>query len=232
MLLILAAISIMMLVGQNGILNRASESREKTGRIQIIEIVRIDIMDKQTQNNGSITEEELTKILTSDEYNTSGTLSDEGEETVLDKTLTSKDGKYEIPVREIWNGVFQEDNKIITFTFFGKETSCVKGTKWIDWLRYVNSSEEAMSSLSSYGQDFLEYLFKKIEWDYEGPIGFGSYQEHVYLTLEGKFVEFYDLIVERRCIHRNNSVKINIYLIFHILYKRIFPVNTTLRLVK
>ncbi|MBR1540764.1 MAG: hypothetical protein IJ629_06410, partial [Clostridia bacterium] len=92
-LLILAGVSIAMITGENGILKRAAEAKEKSERLEIIETAQIDIAGKQIQNDGSLSEEELVEILTSSEYNTKGTLSDNGEESVLDKILTSSDGQ-------------------------------------------------------------------------------------------------------------------------------------------
>ena len=55
-------------------------------------------------NNGKITEKELVKTLS--EY---GTLSEEGEETIFEKTLITNDKKYEIKVFDIWNGKIAEE---------------------------------------------------------------------------------------------------------------------------
>ena len=53
---------------------------------------------------GKFTEKELVEIL-----NKYGTLSNNEEESILDKTLTSKDKKHEIKVREIWNEPFKKE---------------------------------------------------------------------------------------------------------------------------
>lgn len=103
-LLILAGISISMLSGDNGILQRVTQSKEKTERVEIIENAKMDILGKQTENSGDITENELKEILI--KY---GALS-EVEENILDKTLTTTKGKYEIAVKEIYNGVLKAPN--------------------------------------------------------------------------------------------------------------------------
>lgn len=104
-LLILAGISIQMLTGDNGILKRAAESKEETEIEQIVENARIDIINTQlSKQSGVITDNELEEILTS-KY---GTLSTE-EENIVDKTLTTTDGKYKIPVSRIYDGVFLDD---------------------------------------------------------------------------------------------------------------------------
>ena len=53
LLLILAGVSITMLTGKNGILNKAMEAKEETGKAQIIEQAKTDIMEKQSKNSDS-----------------------------------------------------------------------------------------------------------------------------------------------------------------------------------
>ena len=62
-LLILAGISINALAGRNGLLNRAVESKEKTGIAQTEESIKIAIMDAATEGLGTLTEENLEKAL-------------------------------------------------------------------------------------------------------------------------------------------------------------------------
>ena len=62
-LLILAGISIMMLTGQNGILNRASEAKENTGTSQTEELVKLSVTDALTQGLGSLTDTNLKAAL-------------------------------------------------------------------------------------------------------------------------------------------------------------------------
>ena len=64
----------------------------------------MDILGVQAENHGTLSEDELEEILTSSNYNTQGTLSNTGEQSILEKILTSKDEKYEIIVSEIYNG--------------------------------------------------------------------------------------------------------------------------------
>ena len=98
-LLILAGISIMMLSGNNGILNRAGEAKKRTDEEQIIEEARMDILSTQTAKlSDKITQRDLKSILS--KY---GTLSIE-EENILDKKITTFDENYVIPVSKIYNG--------------------------------------------------------------------------------------------------------------------------------
>ena len=99
-LLILAGISISMLTGENGILKKATESKEKTEKADIIEQIQIEIIAVQGNNlNSEISESELKEILES--Y---GTLSGEEDVDLLDQTLTTNKNGYEIKVSDIWSG--------------------------------------------------------------------------------------------------------------------------------
>ena len=62
-LLILAGISISMLTGQNGILNRASEAKQNTGTAQTEELVKLSVTDALTQGLGSLTDANLKTAL-------------------------------------------------------------------------------------------------------------------------------------------------------------------------
>ena len=64
-LLILAGISISMLTGQNGILNRAQEAKEKTQVANEKEAINIAAMEALTDGKGTITKENLTKAMKS-----------------------------------------------------------------------------------------------------------------------------------------------------------------------
>ena len=88
---------------KTGILTRAADSKEKTEIADIKEELQRKILEGQVANLGNITEAELEAILTS-----KGTLSDETD--ILDRTLTTTKGSYEIPVRDIWNGTLSGSN--------------------------------------------------------------------------------------------------------------------------
>ena len=64
-LLILAGISISMLTGQNGILNRAQEAKEKTQVANEKEAIGLATMDALTEGKGTISKEILTKTMKS-----------------------------------------------------------------------------------------------------------------------------------------------------------------------
>ena len=95
-LLILAGISINMLTGENGILNRAAEAKEKTGVAQTEETVKLSVTDALTRGTGSLTDENLKAALNSNigagKYEISGdatsgwTVTVNGKEYKIDST--------------------------------------------------------------------------------------------------------------------------------------------------
>ena len=123
-LIILAGVSINMLVGENGIITQAQTAKEENGRTEIIEKIQLEIADKQTENLGTINEEEFYEIL--GKY---GTVS--ADET----TLTTTEGSYEIAIADIYSGklvsVERKSNNFVDLstlkygiaTYDGKESS-------------------------------------------------------------------------------------------------------------
>ena len=110
-LLILAGVTIATLMGDNGLINRAKEAKIKTEIASIIEQIQTDILGKQAENEGNISDDSLKEIL--EKY---GTLSEE-EEKLIDKTLTTTNGNYKIKVSDIFNGTTVDDvPKDPTFT--------------------------------------------------------------------------------------------------------------------
>ena len=166
-LLILVAISIATLTGENGILTKAGTAKTDTKRAEIIENARIDILAKQAENLGSLTEEELAEILTT-KY---GTLSDNEEESILDKILTSKDGEHEIQVKEIWNGEFYKESvKLINFTINGISFTANEGETWKQWLdRKYNPDSRTMEGMDAIMSDTFITMrdYGSNEWNSE-----------------------------------------------------------------
>ena len=107
-LLILAGITIASLSGDNGILTRAKEARDKTQISSIIESAKMDILEEQVKNDGEITESELQKVFSKYFENIPADLPDNFTET----TVHTKDeyGDYDIKVSDIWNGKFGEED--------------------------------------------------------------------------------------------------------------------------
>src|SRR5699024_1606812 len=95
-LLILAGITIASLSGDNGILTRAKEARDKTQIGSIIESAKMDILEEQVKNDGEIIESELQKVFSKYFENIPADLPDNFTET----TVHTKDeyGDYYIKV--------------------------------------------------------------------------------------------------------------------------------------
>lgn len=119
-LLILAGVSISMIAGENGILQKATEAKTNTEKAQIIENAQMDISGQQADNNGSnITKEQLVTILNKYFQDTeASSIPDEvSSEQGHDYELTTKDNQYIIKLSEIYRGKFsaEESEDIITF---------------------------------------------------------------------------------------------------------------------
>ena len=100
-LLILAGVTISTLTGNNGLIEKAKESKTKAEIAKVKEEIQTDILGKEVENKGNISEDNLKEIL--ERY---GTLSEE--EKLIDKTLKTKEN-YEIKVSDILNEIAKED---------------------------------------------------------------------------------------------------------------------------
>ena len=108
-LLILAGISIAMLSGDNGILQKATDGKTNSEIKGIIEQARIDVLGQQAENKGTnITKEQLIAILNKYFETVEDTdIPDEvSSEQGQDYELTTKDDKYTIMLSEIFKGKF------------------------------------------------------------------------------------------------------------------------------
>ena len=104
-LLILAGVTIATLTGDNGILAQASRAKQESQKASIIEQIRLDIMEKQTENEGIIYDEDFYQIL--ENY---GSISND------ETTLTTTKGNYKILISDIYSGKLQKnwENKVIS----------------------------------------------------------------------------------------------------------------------
>jgi len=105
-MLILAAISISMLTGDNSILKRATDSKKNTEESQITEEAKIDILAKITDNEGKAISKKQLKDVLKNYFN-----EEEIEKLVIpddlssaNDELTTKDEKYKIKLSDIYNG--------------------------------------------------------------------------------------------------------------------------------
>ena len=68
-LLILAGVTLNMVIGENGILEKANISKEETNKSQALEELRIKVLDIQTEKNGQATLKDIIEeLLKFDEY--------------------------------------------------------------------------------------------------------------------------------------------------------------------
>ncbi len=130
-LLILAGISITMLTGQNGILNRAGEAKTTNGTAQGEELIKVSVMDALTRGTGELTDENLRKALSSN-------LGTEGKDYEI---VGSEDCGWTVTIKEN-----EKDYKISSTGKIG-EIEKVEGSK-TDWeiegnavVKYLGSSE-------------------------------------------------------------------------------------------
>lgn len=133
-LIILAGISINLVLGENGIITRAKEAKKVQEIVQIKEEIGLEIATKETEKlskGNSITKTELKTILS--EY---GTINYEENETTI-KSITTTEGNYEIPFKDIYTGTLkiaasdiEADASYIGkyVNYGGQET--YKGVKW------------------------------------------------------------------------------------------------------
>ena len=102
-LLILSGISIAMLTGDNGILNKAAEAKVQTEIATLIERVRLDIFEKQMIGSGEISNLDLQKILDTYFLGVPSELPETATELEAIE-LISRDGGYKIKIGEIYKG--------------------------------------------------------------------------------------------------------------------------------
>ena len=109
-LLILAGISISMLTGQNGILNRASQAKSKNGIAQNGGLVKLSAMDALAQGLGTITDANLKTALNNNigegKYEITG-------DATNGWTVTVDGEDYRVEATEIadWNKILEDANK-------------------------------------------------------------------------------------------------------------------------
>lgn len=96
-MLILAGVVITLTIGENGLFKIAKQAGKDYKISAIKEQIITDVYDKQAQNEGDISEDNLKEIL--ERY---GKLSEE--ENLMDKTLTTRKGNHKIKVSDIFNG--------------------------------------------------------------------------------------------------------------------------------
>ncbi len=93
--IIILAAAVILTLGDNNPIDKAKEARRISDIANIKEEIQMDVLGKQLENIGDISDATLQEIL--ENY---GTLSEE--ENLMDKTLTTTKGSYEIKVSDIF----------------------------------------------------------------------------------------------------------------------------------
>ena len=104
---------------------QASREKQESEKASIIEQIRLDIMEKQTENDGTIYEDDFYQIL-----GNYGSISDD------ETTLTTTKGNYEILISDIYSG---EITSSLVTTPIGSWDYTISGTNVI-LNRYIRSS--------------------------------------------------------------------------------------------
>ena len=94
-LLILAAVTISALTGDNGILKNAASAKQETEKTEILEQIRLDIYDAMIENGGIAPDENQIETIADNYGDIEGTIFE-------DKVLLTDKGNYEIKLSEIW----------------------------------------------------------------------------------------------------------------------------------
>lgn len=143
-LLILAGISISMLTGENGIINKSKEAQEVNEKESIIENIKLDISGIQLDNLGCINEDEFFEILR--RY---GTISND------EKTLITSKGNYIIKISDIYNGYIESP---LTTTRIESWEYTISGTDII-LTRYIGNDSKILVP-STFSIDGISYNTK------------------------------------------------------------------------
>ena len=102
-LLILAGISISMLSGNNGVLQRATTAKENTERVEIVENAKMDVLSEITENKGNdITEQQFISVL--NKYFNNEDVPNSLPNDLNTLEMRTKNNKYKIYASEIYNG--------------------------------------------------------------------------------------------------------------------------------
>ena len=206
-LLILVGISISMLTGQNGILNRASEAKSKNGTAQNGDLVKLSTMDALSQGLGTITDANLKTALNNNigegKYEITGdatngwTVTVDGQDYRVEATgIVNENGSSTGSVN--WNKILEDANKNpesmkhkeqVKSSFIGIGTD----GKPVNMDLWKPSKKED----GTWGIFSCESAYAR-EYAYDGGIDddgkiVGKIPQYIYNGEEGKFTEVTDL---------------------------------------
>ena len=135
-----------MLSGDNGVLQRATDAKEKTERATIIETAKTDILGQIAENKGTnITKGQLAEILNTYFKPTDTTaIPDEvSDESGHDIKLTTIDDKYNINLSQIYTGSFEVEHA--KWTYNHNTQTVTNGTLTLNIGDYVNDTENTIT---------------------------------------------------------------------------------------
>lgn len=160
-LIILTGVSINLVFGQYGIVNRTKEAKKQT-EIEIIkEEIKIEILEKKVENNRDISDDTLKEIL--EKY---GVLSKE--EELIDKTLTTTKGNYEIKVSDILKEIIKEEIPIESIEVTPKEGIIQVGERKILTVKVLPNNATNKKITWKINEDSDIFLIEKSEEIREG----------------------------------------------------------------
>ena len=162
-LLILAGISISMLSGENGILQKATDAKEKTERQSIVEQARTDVLGYQAENKGTDLQKSQLQSILETYFKDVPDLTDMENTDILNTELETlaRYGTHNITVKEIFNGTLFGGNSVKTSTadeINAKIGTVVNGysAKNLEWqVFYADESETFLISKSLEKLDWL-----------------------------------------------------------------------------
>lgn len=105
-LLILAAVSINLILGENGMIARSKEAKEQYEIADIVEKIKSDLMFEQINNEGNVSNDALKTILK--KY---GTINYETDGKTI-KSITTTQGNHEILASDIWSENASEETVV------------------------------------------------------------------------------------------------------------------------
>ena len=162
-----------MLSGDNGILQRATQSKEKTERAEIIESAQLDVLAEITDNKGeNITKQQLASVLNNYFKPTETTSIPDEISSTRDVDLKTIDDKYTVKLSEIYMGKLKGDDASVRISFSIKNEvnstvegtfplSCIEGTTWKQWAEstsnpmYMNTANQSCGMFQGSLQDLI-----------------------------------------------------------------------------
>ena len=137
-LLILAGITINLAFKQNGILNKAQETKILSEISGIKENLRLDILEKEIESKGYVLQEDLNKIV--QKY---GELQGDGD------TIITKEG-YSISLKEVWQGQTKKGEEIVLDGSWSSEKNVNKPNIKNTGLKAIQINEDGSTNRSRY----------------------------------------------------------------------------------